>query len=85
MIENQSNTQRTKHIDIRYNMIREQVLKLVIRMEHLATGDMTSDTLTKALAPSPFLHLRSRLLGMLVRYRISRLASKIHALFIFLV
>ena len=63
MIENQSNTQRTKHIDSRY--------KMVIRMEHLATGDMTSDTLTKALAPSPFLHLRSRLLGILIRSRLN--------------
>jgi hypothetical protein len=32
-------------------MIREQVLKMVIYMEHLATRDMTSNTLTKALAP----------------------------------
>ena len=72
MIENQSNTQRTKHIDIRYNMIREQVLQRVIRMEHLATVDMTSDALTKALAPQPFLHLRPRLLGMLLRSHISR-------------
>jgi len=75
MIESQSNTQRTKHIDIRYNMIREQVLQQVIRMEHLATSDMTSDALTKGLAPHPFLHLRPRLLGMLLRSRLSRRAS----------
>ena len=31
MIENQSKTQRNKHIDIRYNMIRELVLQRVIR------------------------------------------------------
>jgi hypothetical protein len=72
MIENQSNTQRTKHIDIRYNMIREQVLQQVIRMEHLVTTDMTSDALTKALAPNPFLYLRPRLLGMLIRSCLSR-------------
>jgi len=77
MIENQSNTQRTKHIDIRYNMIREQVIQQVIRMEHLATTEMTSDALTKALAPTSFLHLRPRLLGMLIRSRLSRCSKNL--------
>jgi len=77
MIENQSNTQRTKHIDIRYNMIREQVIQQLIRMEHLATTEMTSDALTKALAPTSFLHLRPRLLGMLIRSRLSRCSKNL--------
>eukprot|EP01035_Chromulina_nebulosa_P025306 gene25306-33026_t len=63
MIQNDSHTQRTKHIDIRYNLIREQVQKKVISMEHLSTKEMISDMLTKALAPSPFLHLLPQLLG----------------------
>ena len=64
LIERPGNGQKTKHIDIRYNFIREQVLKKVIVMEHLGTKDMTSDALTKALAKAPFLYLRSKLLGM---------------------
>ena len=32
-------------------------------MEHLPTKEMTSDILTKALAPTPFLYLRKKLLG----------------------
>jgi len=35
-----------------------------IKMEHLPTKEMTSDILTKALAPTPFLYLRKKLLGM---------------------
>ena len=40
----------------------------VIAMEWLNTKDMTSDTLTKALAPGPFVHLRKNLLGMHVEH-----------------
>ena len=55
---------RRKHIDIRYNLTREQVKNKVITMEHLQTKDMTSDLLTKPLAGTPFLHLRPLLLGI---------------------
>ena len=51
---------RTKHIDVRYNMIRELCAKMIIIMTYFASKDMTSDTLTKALAPAPFIHLRKR-------------------------
>ena len=65
MINNDCNGQKTKHIEIRFNLIREQVQKLVIQLEHLRTQDMVSDILTKPLDPKPFLHLRSKLLGMM--------------------
>ncbi len=58
------NSQKTKHIDIRYNLKREQVKNKVITMEHLQTKDMTSDILTKPLAGTSFLHLRLLLLGI---------------------
>jgi hypothetical protein len=58
MVNNDGNSQKTKHIDIRYNLTREQVKNKVITMEHLKTLDMTSDILTKPLAGTPFLHLR---------------------------
>ena len=64
MIEKPGNGNKTKHIDIRYNFIREQVLKKAIVMQHLGTKDMTSDPLTKGLSRVPFLHLRPKLLGM---------------------
>eukprot|EP01031_Cornospumella_fuschlensis_P031801 gene31801-38441_t len=63
MINNDSHTQKTKHVDIRYHLIREQIQNQVISMEHLSTREMTSDMLTKALPPAPYLHLRPQLLG----------------------
>ena len=65
MINNDSNGQKTKHIAIRFNLIREQVRSLAIQLQHLPTKEMTSDILTKALDPKPFAHLRRKLLGMM--------------------
>jgi len=65
MIENKCNGKKTKHIGVRYNLIRELHEKLVLTMKHLITVDMPSDMLTKPLAPSPFIHLRKKILGML--------------------
>jgi len=67
MIKNISNGKKTKHIEVRYNLIRELVEKMVIKMQHLSTKDMTSDMLTKPLAPGPFVHLRKKILRMLAR------------------
>jgi hypothetical protein len=64
MVNNDGNSQRAKHIDIRYNLTREQVKNKVIAIEHHQTKDMTSDILTKPLAVTPFPHLRSLLLGI---------------------
>jgi len=66
MIKNKCNGKRTKHIEVRYNLIREQVEKLAIKMQHLITTNMTSDMLTKALSPAPFIHLRKQILGMAI-------------------
>ncbi len=63
MVNSDGNSQKTKHIDIRYNLTREQVKKKVITMEHLQTKDMTSDILTKPFAGTHFLYLRPLLLG----------------------
>jgi hypothetical protein len=64
IINNDCNSQKKKHIDIRYNLVREQVQKNQITMQHLGTKDMTSDILTKAVGPTTFFHLRKKLLGM---------------------
>ena len=68
MIKNKSNGKRTKHVEVRYNLIRDQVTNKVIAMEWLNTKDKTSDALTKTLAPGPFVHLRKNLLGMHVEH-----------------
>ena len=65
MISNDCNGQKTKHIAIRLNLIREQVKDIVIQLEHLSTKEMTSDILTKSLDPKPFAHLRKKLLGVI--------------------
>jgi hypothetical protein len=67
MVNNDGNSQKTKHIDIQYNPAKDQVKNKVIMMEHLQTKDMTSDILTKPLAGTPFLHLHPLLLGI-VKY-----------------
>jgi len=66
MINNDSNSQKTKHIDVRYNYVREKVAAGDIVMKYCMTTEMTSDILTKPLPPKPFLHLRPKLLGMSV-------------------
>ena len=66
MIKNDCNGQKTKHIEIRFNMIRELVQQLEIAMAHCPTADMTSDMLTKPLDPKPFIHLQRKLLDMMV-------------------
>jgi hypothetical protein len=40
---------RTKHIDIRYNFIRDVVKRRHIELQYCPTDDMTADILTKAL------------------------------------
>ena len=63
MINNDCHNQKKKHIAIRYNLNKEQVRLIILRLHHLATTEMTSDRLTKALDPKPFFYLRSKLLG----------------------
>ena len=67
MINKDCNGQKTKHIAIRFNLIREQVQNSQIQLKHLSTTDMTSDILTKALDPKPFAYLRSKPFGMFTR------------------
>jgi len=70
MIKNKCNGKRTKHIDVRYNLIRELCEQMVIAMTYLASSEMTSDTLTKSLSPAPFIHLRKKIMGNLAfKYR----------------
>ena len=65
MIKNKSNGSKTKHIEVRFNLIREQRNKHTLEVVHLPTENMTSDMLTKPLSPAPFMYLRKNMLGML--------------------
>jgi hypothetical protein len=64
MINNDCNSQKTKHIDIRYNYIREKVQNGDIEMVYKPSPEMESDLNTKPLGPKLFLHLRPQMLGM---------------------
>jgi len=63
IISKPGNGNKSKHIHLRYNVLRELVLNKMIEVVHLPGIDMTSDILTKATGPTVFLHLRPRLLG----------------------
>jgi hypothetical protein len=63
LIQNGNNGNKTKHIGVRFNLIREQVADGVVRMQYCDTLNMPSDMLTKPTPPSVFLHLRPLLQG----------------------
>ena len=63
IIGKNGNGNKTKHIQLRFNFIREQVKDKTISMKYLPTTDMISDILTKPLGPTAFLYLRSKILG----------------------
>lgn len=53
--------QRTKHVDIKYHFIREQLKNGVIDMQYVGTDDQLADILTKPLETSRFQKLRQRI------------------------
>ncbi len=64
MINNPAHSKRTRHLEIRFNMIREHIQNGNITMQYLSTDKMTSDILTKALAKHQFEAIRPLILGM---------------------
>lgn len=54
---------RSKHIDVRFHYIREQVDNKSIKLEYVNTADNTADILTKQLPVGPFKSHRSKLMG----------------------
>lgn len=45
---------RSKHIDIKYHFIREQVERKVITLQYIPTGEQLADAFTKQLPPGSF-------------------------------
>ena len=64
LISHKGNSGRTKHIALRYNMIREAVKNNNISIEYLPSEKMTADTLTKPLGSVLFPIHQCRLLNL---------------------
>ena len=47
--ENPVHHDKTKHIDVRYHYVREQVQEGKVKFEYLETGRMVADSLTKGV------------------------------------
>ena len=58
------NSDRTKHIDARYHMLRERVLDGSLKLVYVNTKDMIADTFTKALLLVSFRRFRDAMLGI---------------------
>ena len=52
MVNNPQFHQRSKHIDIRYHWIRDEIIKETINLESCRDPDQTANILTKALPKS---------------------------------
>ena len=64
MIKNgKSNSERTRHIAVRFYFLADRIASKEIRMEYLQTTDMLADILTKPLQGQLFIKLRNRLLN----------------------
>ena len=60
---NPHNSGKTKHLDLRYQAIREALHQHIFQMFHLPSPHMPSDLGTKPLPPGVFEHLSDYVLG----------------------
>jgi hypothetical protein len=58
-----SNSERTRHINIRYFLVKDRIDSKEIQLLYLATEEMVADILTKPLLGEPFRVLRERMAG----------------------
>jgi hypothetical protein len=49
LAKNPNHHQRSKHIDVRYHYVRQQVARRTIRLDYVATAHQAADQLTKPL------------------------------------
>lgn len=52
---------RTKHVDVKFHFLREQVVLRSIDIQYLPTQQQIADIMTKALPPDQFRRLRDLL------------------------
>ena len=62
----QSNSERSRHINIRYFFVKDRVEQGDVKIEYKPTGEMIADVLTKPLQGSLFARLRDKLLNCCV-------------------
>ena len=61
-----ANSERSRHINIRYFFVKDRVEQGDVKIEYMPTGDMIADVLTKPLQRSLFARLRDLLLNCCV-------------------
>ena len=63
LLNNPANKGKTRHMDLRFSIIRENIENSIIRLFYLPTDHMIADIGTKALSLMIFHRLRDYLLG----------------------
>ena len=53
--------ERSKHINVRYHVIVDNIRKGIIRVFYVPTKDIVADIMKKLLAKAPFQHLPAKM------------------------
>ena len=61
MAKNSQSHGRSKHVDIKYHFVREQVERETIKVTYCKTEEMTADIFTKSILNYQFKRLRTQL------------------------
>ena len=62
MIQNEQISQRTKHIDLKYQLVRDEVKKNNFKVEYVESERNLADIFTKVLPTKAFRNLRDKLI-----------------------
>ena len=73
---------KTKHINIKYHFIREQIANGTICLKYCPTEDMLADLLTKGIGPEKFERLRMSY-GMCKQESMRRSVEEVHSLIVY--
>ena len=68
MFENPVFHDKSKHIEIKYQFIRDMVEKGVVKLQYVATDEQVANVLTKSLSKVKFEYFRDKL-GVVPRKR----------------
>lgn len=64
LIRNPVDHKRTKHIDVKYNIIRKKVQRGLIKIMYVELNDQMADILTKLLPTQKFDYLKNKILRL---------------------